>query len=85
LLSSNMKLQLLSLAVVALIQQSASVASHEGPSFSGVSLLDDAKDAAAVSIHFLGDCQRLVLGVPLSPLAIKLSFSGRSRKARRGC
>ena len=45
-----MKLQLFCVAAAALIQ-SAFVASHEVPSFRGVSLLDDAKDAAAVSLY----------------------------------
>ncbi|EJK55798.1 hypothetical protein THAOC_24429, partial [Thalassiosira oceanica] len=43
-----MKLQFLCVAAVALIQ-SAFVASHEVPSFRGVSLLDDAKDATAAA------------------------------------
>ncbi|EJK56413.1 hypothetical protein THAOC_23700 [Thalassiosira oceanica] len=43
-----MKLQFLCVAAVALIQ-SASVASHDVPSLRGVSLLDDAKDTAAVA------------------------------------
>ena len=46
----KMKLQLFCVAAAALIQ-SAFVASHEVPSFRGVSLLDDAKDAAAVSLY----------------------------------
>ncbi|EJK58540.1 hypothetical protein THAOC_21326, partial [Thalassiosira oceanica] len=44
-----MKLQLLCMGAVVLIQ-SAFVAPHEVPSFRGVSLLDDAKDAAAAAV-----------------------------------
>ena len=69
-----MKLQLICVAAVALIQ-SAFVASHEVPSFRGVSLLDDAKDAAAAAVSTsISSSDRFVL-VPLSPRAMKLSRS----------
>ena len=96
-LSTKMKLQLFCVAAAALIQ-SAFVASHEVPSFRGVSLLDDAKDAAAVSLYLLGSiCPRPTLTAcyetlvhrslpssPPRPMLPKRKTSSLTRPRRRG-
>ena len=93
----KMKLQLFCVAAAALIQ-SAFVASHEVPSFRGVSLLDDAKDAAAVSLYLLGSiCPRPTLTAcyetlvhrslpssPPRPMLPKRKTSSLTRPRRRG-